>query len=357
NVCSELSDKLADLWLRNHSQQILLPLSETFFVGNSNIENAEVIGIGQLFSDPNNSKFCGKILSQHYREGDIILIEGIDAGKRVHRGQNPQTDFLTKPAEMYGWEPVGYEALNAQVFETAITIENQFKACSILALKLINNHHFLFDPLEFERLFPRDNSLSSNPNRDSQDLEISQIEKDKIWQELFTDVMERLLKTMYKIENYASDSHTPDSVNNFTTHPENTQVGEFKKNYQIFQQSQKRPEDCTILAKSLQSIFTSCLDAFQKSKYRNKWTAIQNNFFRDTWDVRQNSLLNEIENYRGLGKRVLVCAGAAHFFPNKGKIDSAALSALKQHKFTIGLSNIKENATYYSFDELSKNCS
>ena len=209
NVCPELSEKLATLWMKNHSEQILLPIEKAFFIGNSNIENAEVIGIGQLFSHPDNPNFCGEVLSKHYRTGDVILVEGIDAERTLSSTYNFQTALMTPSTDVFGWEPVGYEALNAQVYGPTTT-------------------------------------------------------------------------------------------------------------------------------------------------YSSTWTTVQNNFFRNTWDIRQQSLLNEIDYYRQLGKRVFVCAGAAHFYPNKGQNESPVISALKQHKFTIGLSNIRENATYYSFDALTK---
>lgn len=209
NVCPELSEKLTSLWLKNNSTPILPPIQKTFFIGNSDIENAEVIGIGQLFSHAGNAQFCNELLAKHHREGDVILVEGIDAGKTISSKHNFQTALMQSATEVYGWEPVGYEELNAQVFDRATT-------------------------------------------------------------------------------------------------------------------------------------------------YGSKWTEAQNNFFRNTWDVRQKSLLNEIDYYRELGKRVFVCAGAAHFFPFKGLDNSPVISNLKKHKFTVGLANIKENATYYSFDALRK---
>lgn len=316
NICPELTEKLSSLWKNNYFTVAPFRTSDTFYIGNSKIENAEVIGIGQVFSDPNNSAFCGKLLSLYYKPGNIILVEGVDAGRILSSDQNPQTSLLKSSAEIHGWEPMGYEALNARVFESTLSIENQFRFSASMALKLINNKNF-------------------QKNEGS-------------WNQLFISAMENFFEAIDKMTERLPEEHPSDSSDKLP------RLEEFKKQHQFFLESQKTNDECKSFIEAFKHFFKKYHQSFQKSKYTHKWTAAQDNFFKNTWGIRQQSLSNEIERFRKLGKRIFVCAGASHFFPNRGKNDSSVMATLQQYKFTVGLNNIKQNATYYSFDALAK---
>jgi len=343
NVCPELSEKLGSLWAKTHPKQILLPSPEVFSFGNAKLKDAEVIGICELFSDPDNSKFCGKILSEHYRDGDVILVEGVDANTKIAAKQVQQTMFLSKPAEIYGWEPVGFKELSEAVFESTISIENQFQSSSAIILKLLCNVNFLANPNEFK---------FNNSAVDA--LGLNTIEKAKLWEDLLNSSVKNFLNSLDKInERFADNNQTTSEIIQSNITP-NSPPADFKTNYHNFLQTSKDKADCYLLISSLKDVHNQYSKLLQKKKYSSMWSVAQNNFFKNTWGVRQESLCNEVSQNRELKKRVFVCAGAAHFFPNKGKNSSEVIATISEHKFTLIISNIKQNATYYSFKDLAK---
>lgn len=356
-INSELNKKLSILWALHHSDSILIQPPEVFFFGNANIGDAEVIGVCQLFSDSTNSKFCGKILSENYRDGDIILVEGVDRGVRISPLQDMQTIQLPSSAEIYGWEPQGYSAYRDDLFETSINIENQFQINSSILLRLLNNVNFMTNPLEFQFKISGSHVLKALEEPVlSIESQFPGVEKEKLWEKLLNAAMENFYNSVKKIADRFVDKDKSFSLpgdSQFDA-PSDRALQELQKYYLLFLQTPRDKEDCYIFIRELKKIYEQANKCLQKKKYTFNWTAEQNMFFQKTWAIRQESLCYEIERYRNLNKRVFVCAGSAHFFPNKGKGHSEVIAAMVKDKFCLAISNIEQNATYYSFEELSK---
>lgn len=360
-ISPEFNEKLLTLWAKHHSESILMPPPNEFLFGNSNLRDAEVIGICQLFSDPNNSKFCGKILSEYYQEEDVILIEGVDANVKISSSQDMQTAFLSKPAEIYGWEPKGYAAQRDNLFETTIAIENQFQSNLSILLRLLNNINFLENLSEFQfKVAQKESPIGpdrSPTNSEPKLSQLSPVDKEKLWQKVLHTTMENFLNSLKKIEERFVDKNLSSAKDSELDSLFISAFQEFQKNYQFFLQTSKNKEDCNLFITELKKIYDQSNKCLQKRKYTRNWTVEQDLFFKNTWTARQESLCNEIERYRKQNKRVFVCAGSAHFFPNRGKSHSEVLATLINHKFCLAISNIPQNATYYSFEELSRKIS
>lgn len=356
-ISPELNERLLILWAKHHSESILILPPNDFLFGNSNLRDAQVIGICQLFSDPNNAKFCGKILSEHYQERDIILIEGVDANVKISSSQDMQTAFLSKPAEIYGWEPKGYAAQRDNLFETTIAIENQFQSNISILLRLLNNINFLENPSEFQfKVAHKESPVCPHGSSNSKP-QLSQVDKEKLWQKVLHTTMENFLNSLKKIEERFVDKSLSSSEDSELDSLFLSALQEFQKNYQFFLQTSKDKKDCNLFITELKEIYDQSNKCLQKRKYTRNWTIEQDLFFKNTWTARQESLCNEIERYRKQNKRVFVCAGSAHFFPNRGKSHSVVLATFIKHKFCLAISNIPQNATYYSFEELSRKIS
>lgn len=347
-VCPELSKKLSSLWAKKHSEQILLPQPDIFFFGNSQLKEAEVIGIAELFSDPDNSKFCSKLLSENYREGDVILVEGIDANIKIAAEDDIQTIFLSKQADIYGWEPVGYKELKDKIFEPLISLEEKFASHFLIVKRLLNNVHFAINPQEFKF-----RSVMKG------ELKLDDIEKYNLWQTLLDAFLESFISTILKIEECHIDKSKERPFDNDKLplrfgSSDNDLLDKFKETYEMFLQTSKTQNECAIVLQSLEDLKNHYNRILQKKKYNMPWTVEQQNFFRNTWHLRQESLCHEINYYRKLNKRVFVCAGSAHYFPNQGTAPSPVMETLNSYKFTVAIRNIPQNATYYSFAELAK---
>jgi hypothetical protein len=337
--CPELSEKLANLWAKAHSEPILLSQPEVFVFGNSQIEDAEVVGIAQLFSDPDNSKFCGQILSESYHKRDVIIVEGIDANMKIDPKEDSQTFFLTKTADVYGWEPIGYKELKDKIFEPLIYIEKKYASHIWMIKKLLADVNFTADSSEF-----RFHSGTRG------ELTLEEEEKLQLWQTLLDDFINNLILTIQQIHERLIDKEKQTILSTSDT----SIVENFKKTYQTFLITPKHEHDCSLLQKSLEDLRTHYNLILLKAKYNSLWTAEQENFFKNSWPLRQKSLCNEINYHREQNKRIFVCAGIAHFFPNRGTGVSEVMETLSQYKFAVAIRNIPHNATYYSFADLAK---
>lgn len=349
NVSPELTGTITALWNKKYSQPVPIHTAETFYVGNSPVEDAEVVCIGQLFSDPDNTNFCGKILAKYYRPGDEVLVEGIDSNHTICSSDNEQTIYLNPTVDVQGWEPVGYEAMHNKVFGTLTKLENQLKSSASLALKLLNNVHFSKDPNQFTfRIIPKEEPLSNEEGASNDaNYEFTSQNYEIIWNALLQKAVENFIESI-ELADQPNKKESEDNI------PAMTDPECVKQHLQTLMESQKNDEDCAILIKTINHLFAKYESRFKEEVYKKHWNPTQELFFKTTWKVRQQSLSLEIEAKRKLGKRIFVCAGASHFFPTAGKDQSEVMETLKKYKFTIGISNNKQNATYYSFKDLSE---
>ncbi|MBA3815753.1 MAG: hypothetical protein H0X29_04385 [Parachlamydiaceae bacterium] len=345
NVCPQLSEKITTFWAKKHPIPVLKQLSEITYFGNASRSDADIIGICQLHSDPNEAEFTAKILNANYREGDVILVEGIDSNRNPLPDTSQHTLHFPKNATIFGWEPIGFEELSAFVFESTISILTQFETNATVLKKLLKNINFEKDPNEFKII---------SPEKEREKYSVEEIIA--IWNNCLGATIGNLIEAMGKIDarfvqnNVAEKQNSPAQI---SEHPFSKQLNEFMERYKSFALSFKSEEDAENFITLFSDLYERCKNCITKNKYAG-WSQVQNNFFSNTWDIRQQSLSHQIKKFREQQKRVFICAGAALFFPNRGKDSSAALDTIREHKFTLGIQNNLSNATYYSFAELAK---
>jgi hypothetical protein len=340
NFSPEIFKLINDRLVKSHQGQILDPVPEIFYFGNTTLNDAEIIGICQLHSDPDEAKFTAKILNENYREGDIILVEGIDSDKEVRPDAITQTLYFPQKAEIYGWEPIGFEALSAFVFESTIAILDQFQNQTAIIVKLLNNINFEKEPEDFKFVYANKEQEKDFHNH-----------KPTLWNNCLQIASGRLIEAVGKIDARYVQNNPPEQKT--PEHPFSAQLHAFMDGYKTFALSSKNEEEVIRLKELLTDLYTTCNQCISEEKYKN-WTKVQDNFFVNTWDCRQDSLALQIKNFREQQKRIFICAGAAVFFPKRGYGNSPVLDTITQHKFTLGMQNIPKNATYYSFSDLRK---
>lgn len=320
-----LTERLEALWAKTYPKREL-PYHSYF--GNADVAKAQVINLGLLYTDPFDLPSAAKFISKHYTQGDIVLIEGVDIDQKVVVDKNQLTKLIDKPVIVQGWEPIGYTEAHAKVFEASLNFDS---ACA----------HYIF---EFGVLFenPRfqdGTRLSfcdpSSNERKKIDLDAKGLEK--LWERIFKNQILGFQKLMKQI---GEASKEPDV---FLPYSERLMAS-----FDLYVRSQ----DLSVLKREINEITTTVQQILEKKKYRNLFNENASRFFADTWPIRQASLAQQIDRCCSAGKRVFVMAGAAHFFPNRGKTASQVVDTLKKYKFTIALGNSESNKQYYSFKEL-----
>lgn len=351
DICPHLTDKLKALWSKTYPKHEFPPLVK--FFGNSSPLEAQVTCIARLHTDPCDSEICGKVL-EDYREGDVILIEGVDVDVEINAVNNPQTKCLGKPAKARGWEHVGYTAAHNKIFGPTLELDSAFVKCNIQIRKLFDN--VKFNNAEKLHIYdkPKDGEIGP-PKR----IEFNAEEREKLWYGMFASAISNLEDVLKSIEAKKvgpnpsaipakGDVPSPSILLEMPLHEQ------LQACYQQFKKSGKSFQDFAHFATDLEELLSRSGQQLEKMKYTSMWTPEASQFFRDSWSVRQSSLCTEIDRWCEEGKRVFLCAGSKHFFPNKGKSKSEILPTLSKYKFTIGLANSAENVSYYSFDELAK---
>jgi hypothetical protein len=307
NFCPKIRERLAHLWSKTYPKESYPPFA--YFLGNSSLKDAQVIGIGLLHTDPTNAYMTGKILSEYYRSGDVILVEGVDADVSLNAKQVPMTTLIDKPVTVHGWEPVGYTEVHRRIFAPTLALDTEFRLSVYQLKELCKNI-----PLSGEG---------------------------KLWFEQLEKAIHHFNDILKKIENGEKE--------NLSTYIEELQIL-----YKRLLSSAFSPQEISNFIKGFNNVSECCLKFLEKKKYYSLWTPEATKFFQESWSVREESLCNEISNHLGDDKRVFICAGTARFFPNRGRSEAPVLKLLKTHKFTIGLANTGENDAYYSFEKLFK---
>lgn len=313
----KITVRLNHLWSKTYPKKTPPPFAH--FIGNSLLQEARVIAIGLLHTDPTSAYMTGKILSEYYKEGDAIIVEGVDADVSLNAKEVPMTALMSKPAIVQGWEPVGYTEMQSKIFAPALALDSAFRA-SIA---------------QIEDLFKHVKS-SGQTSLDS-DAKTQEI----LWFKLLDKAILCLTGVIKKIEEGEQENLSNSSK-------------ELIISYNQFLSSLQQPNDISLFLKIFKNISCNCQKFLEKKKYNSLWTPEATLFFKESWPIREESLCHEIQSNLDLGKRVFICAGSARFFPNKGKSESQVVNLLKNHKFTIGLANNTENDSYYSFKKLFK---
>lgn len=274
--------RIQDLWIKKHLRM----------VGNSEIGSsaAEVVCFAERHLDEVlRSAFC-RLIDQHYRKGDVILVEGLEAEKRKPLKKLFQTKYVKIDGYGYGWEPKDFEKLSRALLEN----RRQYR---LLSQSL---HHI-------KRKIPH-NHLTEE--------EIRILEKE----------IELLIKKIFLLSRYYK-GHDPSFA---------------QKSAQLIQAVFLELKNGLSSGKNLlyvvAKIFAELENEKERALYRNMKETDFQEIIRGA-PRRNASLIQQIEKARNENKRVFVIGGAAHFlqvYPKeKDNTSQAVRNALQKYKFTI----------------------
>lgn len=98
-------------WLEKRSTTLVETLSEVnallsapIYLGNSSLEEAQIVCFTDNHIDENFRMCIGKTIDKYYQEGDVILVEGIESGKTVALDESSQAKWVTKTSTVQGWD-------------------------------------------------------------------------------------------------------------------------------------------------------------------------------------------------------------------------------------------------------------
>lgn len=78
-------------------------------VGNADVGQSNLFVFPEEHTDYVYRKTVGKFISDHYRKGDVILVEGQKASKTKKAQDHEQTRHVTVDAQVQGWEPENFD--------------------------------------------------------------------------------------------------------------------------------------------------------------------------------------------------------------------------------------------------------
>ncbi len=114
---SALEKRLHEIWKKSRGSAEFPAF--TFTCGNTTLKKAQIIVFGDEHEQAKPfHKYLAKTIEQLYRPGDIILVEGTPAGKRVKVSELQSVRYITSSIPIKGLEPKNIEALNTPIFRT-----------------------------------------------------------------------------------------------------------------------------------------------------------------------------------------------------------------------------------------------
>lgn len=231
-----------------------------FIQGNCSIDNAKIIGLPETHLKPIYNAAAAQIIKKIYRPGDVILVEAIKAGVKTKAADSAMTSFLSSDFIIRGWEPK-----NLEISNNIPNLRNE-------------KYNELLSILTKAKTFV---------GRKLTDEEIDSFET--VNNELILKIID--LNLYYKSKNKLV-LNAANNINAAFTESKETKraIIWFMKIMQILALFEKR----------------------HTKKYYREMSPEENKAISDNMKARNDSLIAEITKYRNKGKRVFVCAGAAH---------------------------------------------
>jgi hypothetical protein len=249
----------------------------------SNVESsskADLFLFPEWHANKEYRKTMNRYINEHYREGDIVLVEGIPAGTAE---RNQQVEYLKEGIPVYGWEPQNFKELIAG--SSVQKLQEMLKEMKAFPSK------FMPMAYDFE-------AIGSHL-----DVVISEFQK----LAAYFDPKMPPAKIEAEIKRCYEGSKTKDNPR------------------EVFQ---------VVIVLLLKKLEDKQEKAFLDHETPDEIEKVIKN-------VRQRnlSLVTEIQRYHAQGKRVFVIAGAAHFLHWPFSVSSSALkeihACLREHKFVM----------------------
>lgn len=264
------------------------------WVGNASLKDAKVICFAETHYDRAYRAAVQQFINENYIEGDIVLTEGVKAGKIVKPRYIQQTRGLKENCLIMGWEPQNFKELNQKAFGPA---EAKYQELTSL-VEL------------FKTTFPKNCQFNQT--------EISHLRNS--FEEIGNKIVE--LNQYYQ-------SKKPLIVN----------IKRTLSNLLQQVKDHKFEEPRKSLLYIISKILTELEKMQEKALYKNLSPEAAE-ILKKNAPLRDSSLIHEIQKYRSEGRRIFVIGGLAHFLQTPITSENLVKKELAKHQFVVlGRSN------------------
>lgn len=291
-------EKIKAIWNRAYPNK---PMPNPVYFqkfGNTNLSAADIYCYGEVHTDDTMRKKIGEDINNRYRPGDIILVEGLEAGKIVKAKDGPQTQkYLNPDFDVQGWEPENFEDLIAP-----------FTAHHKVMLKKLTDTY--------------DSIVKAIPS--SNDYTSAELDHLKAQLPIFVQSYKELCEY-------------------FNHDKENLPQGEMVFNYfsEVFEIQKLKFDSKIDVFKYVIAKFLSKLEKKQTRALYAYHNPEGVTAALASIKPRNATLCQEIEKCREQGKRIFLIGGYAHFLHTKSNKEEGVdefQDTLKKHKFTLFIS-------------------
>jgi hypothetical protein len=253
-------------------------------------KQAGVICFAEKHTDYHFRRFIGKTITEHYRPGDIILVEGKPQGRILHAKDSAQTKYVNPDWEIQGWEPAGYSPnhdFNREAKEKVKVIDDFLDKM----LKIMNSHQVCTE--EEYQVFEREIQL---------------------FRKQLPDLVMFFFKPQEREKNLKSTYDRLDFVLKQLKEKEYTKL-----------------EGRYALGKTLDMIRSEA----NRAQYYNPISNKDQRCIKENYSKRNASMISLIQKYRKEGKKVFIIGGGAHFFTVGNSNASSVQKELSHHNNQI----------------------
>ena len=289
-MCRNLStdhSQIADCQRRIQAQWDKKNLSN---LGNANLSNAQVICFAESHEDESFRSRISHIIDTYYREGDIILVEGLAANETEKRKEHDQTFLIKRECLIQGWEPVNFDNLPGNKYALAEMQYRQYQKQSKQIQELCQTE------LTNEQLVKLEKKIKS------------------------------FLQSMNQVHIYYE---TPIKLRKKREDIVNEYFNQIK--------AQHLPNDRKKEALFLKYVIYRLVEPLNKEwrkHYQKNKGSIE---FNQVLEQRNHSLIQKIAKHAQINQRIFVIAGASHLlkFPSSYMNIQKVTDELKKHLFLI----------------------
>lgn len=258
----ELTDDIKDCHTRI---QTIWSKKNLIGLGNANFSEAKIVCFAEDHLDKSFQTSVAQLINAHYKEGDVVLIEGVEADKIIEANDYPQTRNLKPSCIVKGWEDENFKTITDETFKESRAMHKALMAC--------------YDV--FSENLPSEGTLT-----------VEQISLVKI-------KLHEFLEKINKLNEYYKSKYI-------------SQGKVFLEN--LFENLKTGSLSLTAFKGGLACIMSELEKNQYKAFYKNA-THNQVKEAKKTANVRNESLIREISKYQNNKQRIFVIAGKAHLLP------------------------------------------
>jgi hypothetical protein len=296
-----LDQKLHSAWKRKYPKAAFPTYA--IFLATDSSQNPRIIAGADIHTDDILHKVFGRTINQHYKPGDLVIVEGVRAGIVTTKRQGA-TQHIKESVLLQGWEPEGFE--KSTVFDKTIK-------------EVVNPMEQTW--VKLRAAVPKDDNFS-----DQDLIPLEQAIKE------FSEAMGQAYAHNY--------SNAQERENQLSADREFLRKSYAKLKDKSFPQGEKATRGQMWLAIIAQGILLKVSDKTEKAKYDH----VTKKGWKDAvkrGGIRNASLADQIENALKSGRRVMLTAGALHLINGGPKENMDRILALFQKYSTVLVTNRK----------------